>query len=151
MHLKFKHEMSVDNWHRIVETISNTEGPWALYEAPAFLEIDNRVFSALTSYYSGIKSSYPPIETVFEMLTHETEHGFGLKETKSKIKTFNKNGELIKVEEVPLHKEDFLGLPVLNDELSKLPKPMRARKEKGEVQTLEGWSKIIKESFMNKK
>ena len=74
--LNFRHEMSSDDgWHRIVETTNNIIGHWSLFESPAFLKIGDRSFSALTSYYGGVDKAYPPIETVFEMLTLHTEHG----------------------------------------------------------------------------
>lgn len=69
--------MSSNGFHRIVETISGIEGSWANYTSPAFLKIDNRTFAVLTKYYASYEespNSFPPIETVFEMVTMHTEH-----------------------------------------------------------------------------
>lgn len=77
--MKFKHEMDEAGWHRIIEMTTNTIGDWALYSSPAFLKVRDdilnceRIFSALTSNYSGIEKSFPPIETVFEMIIYPTE------------------------------------------------------------------------------
>lgn len=143
MHLKFKHEITDTGQHRIVETISNTIGDLAGYNSPAFLKIDNRIFSALTDYYSGVDRSYPPIETVFEMLTHETEHEITTVEYKGKLITSHLNENVIETKTSILNKEDFLGLPTFNEKIGNVSKSKRARKEKGEVNTLEGWARNI--------
>jgi len=76
-HLNFRHEMSSNGFHRIVETVSNTEGSWVNYANPAFLKIDDRTFAVFTQYFASDKelsNSFPPVETVFEILTMHTEH-----------------------------------------------------------------------------
>jgi len=72
--LNFKHEMDDDGNHRIVETTSNTIGNWSLYDSPAFLLIEDKMFAVLTAHYQSLNTSFPPIETVFEMITLHTEH-----------------------------------------------------------------------------